>query len=183
MIKSMGINIIACVGPKWELGYQGNLIYNLPQDKKFFHDMTVNSVCIMGRKTFESFPGKQPLVDRFNVVLTKDRNFRADFPNVRVVNTIEQAEGCAKLVSPTYPRGVYVIGGGIIYREMLDRCELAYVTRILNAPAPHCDTFFPDLGNNDSWNLYEQTPIRVWRGAQYSFCVYSRTKKKHLILV
>jgi len=41
---------------------------------RFFRQMTLNKVVVMGRKTFESLPGKEPLKDRVNIILSKSEN-------------------------------------------------------------------------------------------------------------
>jgi len=45
---------------------------------RFFRQMTLNKVVVMGRKTFESLPGKEPLKDRVNIILSKSENIEKD---------------------------------------------------------------------------------------------------------
>lgn len=66
---------IAAVDLQWGIGYQGNLLQRIPADMKFFKEKTIGKVVIMGRETFESLPGKQPLKDRINIVLSRDKSF------------------------------------------------------------------------------------------------------------
>jgi len=66
---------IAAVDLNWGIGYRGNLLERIPEDMKFFKQMTIGKVVIMGRKTFESLPGKEPLKDRVNIVLSKNEGF------------------------------------------------------------------------------------------------------------
>ena len=42
------------------IGYQGRLPWHLPADMKHFKELTSDHVIVMGRKTFESFPGLLP---------------------------------------------------------------------------------------------------------------------------
>ena len=47
---------IAAVDNNWGIGYKGDLLENIPEDKKFFKEKTKNSIVIMGRKTWDSLP-------------------------------------------------------------------------------------------------------------------------------
>ena len=60
--------IIAAVGLNNELGYNNDLIWHLPEDLKFFKEVTSNHTIIMGRNTFESLPKMLP--NRKHIVLT-----------------------------------------------------------------------------------------------------------------
>ena len=62
----MKLSIIACVGKNLELGKDNNLIFHIKEDMKYFKDITINHIVVMGRRTFESLPGL--LKDRKNVV-------------------------------------------------------------------------------------------------------------------
>ena len=61
----------------WGIGCQNKLLISIPSDMKFFRETTTGHVVVMGRKTLESFPGKQPLKNRVNIVLTRDVNYQA----------------------------------------------------------------------------------------------------------
>ncbi|MGX8704209.1 MAG: dihydrofolate reductase, partial [bacterium] len=49
------MNIIAAVDRNWGIGYQNRLLFSIPEDMKFFREMTTGNVVVMGRKTLESF--------------------------------------------------------------------------------------------------------------------------------
>ncbi len=61
----------------WGIGYRGKLLQRVPEDMKYFMKMTMGKVVVMGRETFESLPGKQPLKDRINIVLSKNKDYGA----------------------------------------------------------------------------------------------------------
>ena len=73
----MNLSIIACVGKNLELGKNNNLIFHIKEDMKYFKDVTLNHIVVMGRKTYESLPGL--LKDRKNVVITRNKEMM--FPN------------------------------------------------------------------------------------------------------
>ena len=55
------MKIIVRVDERFAIGKNGDLLYPLAPDMKFFRETTKGKVVIMGRKTFESFPGKKAL--------------------------------------------------------------------------------------------------------------------------
>ena len=67
---------------------------------------------------------------------------------------------------------VFVIGGGSIYRQMLDKCDTAYVTKV------HCtvdsDTFFPNLDEAPQWHLETVLQSGEENGVSYEMCRYKR---------
>lgn len=71
-ISSM--NLIAAVDKNWGIGLKNKLLVSIPDDMKFFRQTTTGKVVVMGRKTLESFPGRKPLKNRVNIVLTRDRS-------------------------------------------------------------------------------------------------------------
>ncbi len=72
------MNLIAAADENWAIGMNQKLLVRIPEDMKRFRRMTVGKVVVLGRKTMETFPGGQPLKDRTNIVLSKDRNYRAE---------------------------------------------------------------------------------------------------------
>ena len=54
------MNLIVAVDKNWAIGMDNKLLVSIPQDMKFFREMTKGKVVAMGRKTLESFPGGQP---------------------------------------------------------------------------------------------------------------------------
>ena len=49
------MNLIVAVSKSWGIGKDGDLLFSIPEDMKFFRETTMNKVVIMGRKTLESF--------------------------------------------------------------------------------------------------------------------------------
>lgn len=132
------INIIAAIDSKRGIGKDNKLIWHIGDDLKRFKSLTQNHPIIMGRKTFQSI-GKA-LPQRTNIVITSDPNFKAE--NAVVVDSIEEALQKAK-ESEGFEE-IYIIGGGQIYKQALekdlvDRLYLTLVEGDFNA-----DTFFPE---------------------------------------
>ena len=69
------MNLIAAVDKNWGIGYENKLLVSIPDDMKFFREVTTGNVVVMGRKTLESFPGGSPLKNRTNIVLSRNPGF------------------------------------------------------------------------------------------------------------
>ena len=161
------MNLIVAVDKNWAIGNNNELLVSIPDDMKFFREHTTGNVIIMGKKTLESFPGKRPLKNRVNIVITKNQNYKVD--GVIVVHSIEEAVEKAK----GYNEDVYVIGGGSIYKQMLPYCDTAYVTYIDHQYA--ADTFIPNLDEmTDQWELAEESDENTYFDLEYYFRTYKR---------
>lgn len=129
------LSIIAVIGKNRELGKDNHLLWNIPGDLKHFREITKNHPVIMGRKTFESIGRALP--GRTNYVIS--HALVAD--NVVVVPSLDKAIEKAKTAPGSDE--IFVIGGGQIYREAIDRADRLYLT-VVDSAAPGADTFFPD---------------------------------------
>lgn len=161
------MNLIVAVDKNWAIGNNNELLVSIPDDMKFFREHTTGNVIIMGKKTLESFPGKRPLKNRVNIVITKNQNYKVD--GAIVVHSIEEAVEKAK----GYNEDVYVIGGGSIYKQMLPYCDTVYVTYIDHQYA--ADTFIPNLDEmTDQWKLAEESDENTYFDLEYYFRTYKR---------
>ena len=163
------MNIIVAADANWAIGYQNSLLVRIPEDQKWFRETTTGKVVIMGRKTLESFPNKLPLKNRVNVVITRDPSYTVE--GAVVVHSVEEALEAVK----NYPtEDVYVIGGDSIYRQMLDYCDVAHVTRI--DYAYQADTYFPNLDEKPEWKITQTSDERTYFDLIYEFVRYEKVK-------
>lgn len=165
------MNLIVAVDKNWGIGYQNNLLVRIPSDQRFFRETTTGNVVIMGRKTLESFPGGQPLKNRTNIVITKDKNYRVK--DAIVVNSIEEAMSKVEGV-PT--ENIYVIGGASIYEQMLPLCDMAHITKI--DYAYQADTFFPNLDEMEEWEITGESEEQTYYDLEYRFLRYEKRKSE-----
>jgi dihydrofolate reductase len=119
------------------IGKDGAMPWHLPADLKRFKAMTVGKPVIMGRKTFESI-GK-PLPGRHNIVLTRDRGWRAD--GVTVAANLAEAIAAAGLDPRARAEEIMIIGGAQIYAEALPSATRIELTEI--DAEPEGDTVLP----------------------------------------
>lgn len=115
---------------------------------------------IMGRKTFESL-GKA-LVGRTNIVITRQKDFKAD--DATVVATIEEAMAAAADVDA---KEAFIIGGGEIYRQTLPLVTTVYLTRVHTVIEG--DTFFPELPPSE-WELASQLDFVKDEKHAFDYC-------------
>ena len=140
------LSIIAAKAENNVIGKDNKLIWNIPDDLKRFKSLTTGHTIIMGRKTFESL-GKV-LTNRFHIVLSNDKNYKMDNPNVKVINNISELD---KYIYDKEEH--FVIGGAMIYNLLISKCNKLYITQI---EKKFCgDTFFPEVKENE-WKIVKE---------------------------
>ena len=121
------------------IGRGGKLPWHLPADLKRFKALTMGSVMVMGRKTFDSLPGLLP--GRRHVVLTRDPNWSAD--GAEIARSVEEALELAR------GERVSVIGGAEIFDLFLPLADRIELTEVLeNVPG---DTIMADPRAAGGW--------------------------------
>lgn len=140
----MTITLIAAVAENNALGKDNKMMWHLPDDFKHFKSRTSGHHIIMGRKTFESFPSALP--NRTSVIITRQSDYKAD--GCIVVGSLDEAIA----VSPK-DEEVFIIGGGEIYNQSIDRANKLDLTRV-HAEFPDADAYFPQI-DESKWELSE----------------------------
>ncbi len=113
------------------IGKDGALPWHLPEDLAHFKRLTMGSVIIMGRKTWDSLPERfKPLPGRTNVVVSRSPQALTLPQGVLVADSPEGAIAAAKQVAP---RGstIWIIGGAELYRRTLPICDEVHLTRVV----------------------------------------------------
>ena len=161
------MNLIAAVDKNWAIGLKNKLLVRIPADMKFFSETTTGKVVAMGRKTLESFPNQRPLKNRVNIVLTKDETYQVK--DALVVHDMEQLrEELAKYPS----EDIYVIGGESIYRQLVDECDVAHITKI--DYAYYADAYFPNLDEKEEWEITADSEEQTYFDLEYRFLKYEK---------
>ena len=135
------ISIIVAIAENYAIGKKGDLLCHLPADLKHFKQITSGRTVLMGERTFFSLP-KHPLPNRRNIVLTDVPG--KVFEGAEAVYSLNEL--CAK-VSPE--EEAFVIGGGMVYRQMMPLADKLYITHIHHS-WEDADTFFPEI-KADEW--------------------------------
>ena len=142
----MKLALIAAVARNRAMGIRGSLPWHIPEDLRRFKRLTTGHAVLMGRKTYESI-GK-PLANRRNVVISS-----------RTIPGIESYPSIPAALEALHDQEkVFVIGGGQIYAQLLEKADEIYLTFVdTDAEA---DTFFPEydalLENSFSLTQHER---------------------------
>ncbi len=160
---------IVAVDSNWGIGYKGSLLLRIPEDMKFFKEMTLGKVVIMGRETFESLPGKEPLKDRVNIVLSTKEGYGGD--RITLCNSLD---GILREIKKYKTEDVFVIGGESVYTQLLPFCTEAYITKIENKHT--ADKFFPGLDKDEAWEAVSTSDLQVYKDVDYRFVKYINNK-------
>ena len=163
------MNVIAAVGNNWAIGYQGSLLVRIPSDQKMFREMTEGKVIVMGRKTLETFPQKQPLKNRINIVLSRNAEFAVK--GALVVHSIKELMEELKKYDE---EDIFVVGGSSVYEQLLPYCDTAHITKI--DYAYQADAYFPNLDAMPEWELTADSDEQTYFDLEYYFLKYQRKK-------
>ena len=164
----MILSHIAALSKNKVIGSKGNLPWHLPKDLKYFKEKTLGHIIIMGRKTFESFP--KPLKNRLHVVVTTQKNYKVP-EGVKVFNGIHPALKFCKTQTKYWDNEVFIIGGGEIYKQTLNKADRLYLTLIHREFEG--DTRYPDYERDfimkQKKDCFDEIP--------YSFCLFIPGRK------
>ncbi|HEX9045627.1 MAG TPA: dihydrofolate reductase, partial [Verrucomicrobiae bacterium] len=155
----------------------GNAIpWHLPEDFKWFKQVTLGNIVVMGRKTFESLG--RPLPGRKNMVLTRHpQHLIKEHPEIfgqyhewRGGSYLKQAyqfrfsklgdktdteiylfNSLDRLNPEEFPNDIFICGGAQVYEEALPQCSDLYLTLVQREVQG--DAFFPPF--EDKFNLAE----------------------------
>src|SRR5687767_14063027 len=120
------IAFVVAVSRNGVIGREGKLPWRLSSDLRFFKTITMGKPLIMGRKTWESLP-KRPLPGRDNIVITRQRGYRAS--GATVVADAEAALSNAQMFAARSKSDeIAVIGGGEIFTLLLPKADRIYLT-------------------------------------------------------
>jgi dihydrofolate reductase len=160
----------------WGIGCGGKLLQRVPEDMKFFMNMTTGKVVVMGRETFESLPGMQPLKDRVNIVLTT----KGRYEDERLIICRSAGELYRELQKYDTD-DVFVIGGESVYTQLLPYCSEVYVTRF--EKTFEADRHFPNLDQMPGWRLETESEQHFYKEMGFRYRKYVNTAVADLKLL
>jgi dihydrofolate reductase len=159
------VTLIAAVAANGVIGRDNKLPWRLPEDLKHFKALTMSHPMIMGRKTWESLPGRLP--GRPHIVVTRNPDYRAE--GATVVGSLPAALAAAGNADE-----VFVIGGAELYAHALGIADRLQLTEI--ASAFEGDTRFPAV-DRAQWREMVREDRRAQGddgGFDYAFVTYER---------
>jgi len=158
------------------IGAGNQIPWHLPDDFKWFKQVTMGNVIVMGRKTFESIG--RPLPNRKNLILTRHpqrliknmpeifgqyhewrggkhlkRAYQFHFAKLGEIQETEIFifKSIDKLDPKEFPNDIFICGGAQIYEQALPRCSDLYLTLVQREVEG--DAFFPPF--EDKFELVE----------------------------
>lgn len=155
----MKLILIAAHDPNLVIGKDGELPWHYKEDLQFFKKTTMGYPLVMGRVVFEEL-NEKPLRGRECIVLSRSK----DYDHVPTFKSIDAA-----LESLSDQEKVFIIGGGEIYKQTIDKADQLIITEIKKEYEG--DTFFPEY-RNDIGEKWKET----WREdhPEFSFITYDR---------
>ena len=163
------ISIIVAIAENYAIGKKGDLLCHLPADLKHFKEITSGKTVMMGERTFFSLP-KHPLPNRRNIVLTDVAG--KTFECAEAVYSIDEM---VELIPNN--EEAFVIGGGMVYRQMMPLADKLYITHIHHS-WEDADTFFPEI-KPEEWELDSAEKHLADENNPYdfTFCTYHRRNR------
>lgn len=162
------MNLITAVDKNWGIGKNNQLLDHIPEDMKFFRQTTKGKAVIMGKNTFLSFPNEQPLPNRLNIVLTRDKSFNRE--GIVVCDNLQSAIEWAK--ESYADEDIFIIGGDSVYRQAEPFCRVAYITKIHKAY--DADRFMVNLDEIEAWKVETEEDVKTEKGLELTFVKYVR---------
>jgi len=132
---------IAAMSLNRVIGAANQIPWHLPEDFKWFKQMTTSHVIVMGRKTFESIG--RPLPNRETIVLSRDG---FSHPGVKTIRALEE------LSAWNDGREIFICGGAQVYAQALPLCANLYLTLVKREVTG--DAFFPPF--EEAFELAEE---------------------------
>jgi dihydrofolate reductase len=156
------------------IGSGNDLPWKLPKDFKYFKNKTWGMPVIMGRNTYESM--KESLPGRINIVITRNEKWQAE--DVMIAHNIDKA---IDLAGSSGGKEIFIIGGGEIFKQTLDRIARIYLTRV--HAVVEGDTYYPPI-DETSWNLSGATsfPADEKHKYGYTFEIWERDTNANYLM-
>jgi len=166
------LSLIVALAENHVIGRDNKLPWYLPNDLKYFKQVTLGKPVIMGRKTYESI-GK-PLPGRSNIIITRQPDYQPHGANdsVKVVASLQAARELAENICLIDgQQEAMIIGGAEIYTLALPLVDRMYLTEV--HAEVEGDAFFPSF-QRDAWQKVagEDFAAQGPNPYAYSFNVY-----------
>jgi len=163
----MKVTFVVAVAKNGVIGSHNTLPFYIPEDLKHFKQVTEGKTVLMGKNTFNSIMNrlKKPLPNRRNVVITRNKDYKAP-EGVLVYNDIDTA--LTELAKDTDE--LMVGGGSQIYSQLLemDKVDKMIITEV--AYEVDGDVMFPKV-DWSKWKKVSEDPRE-----DFSFVEYERIR-------
>lgn len=140
------------------------LLWHISKDLKHFKKLTLGHPIIMGRKTFESIGRVLP--NRPHIIITRNpKLYSVPERNIYYFNDLKKA---IKLAKSMGNQEIFIIGGGQIYAQALDKVDKLYITHVKGDY--NADIFFPKY--QDRFKLIKQSALKTEGRHKFIYLTY-----------
>lgn len=161
------MNIVVAADRNWGIGNKGNLLVSIPNDQKMFRELTTGKVIVLGRKTLATFPQGLPLMNRTNIILSRNPDYK-----VRGALVAHSVDELMEMLKAYRSEDIYIVGGETIYKQMLPYCDTVHLTAIDHVY--EADTHFPNLDADPEWEKTADSDELTYFDLPYYFERYER---------
>lgn len=159
------ICIIAAVAANGVIGANGGIPWDIPEDRRYFRELTTGGVVIMGRRTYESIG--RPLPDRYNIVVSGTGIFAGR--SLRTAGNLEKALKLGKrYISRNGAGDIFLCGGAEIYRQGLEYADRLYLTELYDEYEG--DVSFPEFDRE----IFRPVQVQDHPELRLRFSVYAK---------
>jgi dihydrofolate reductase len=111
---------VAAMAKNRVIGDRGKIPWHLPEDLRWFKELTMGGTLLMGRVTYDSI-GK-PLPGRATIVMSRQAGLV--IPGVQIIRDL------SGLSAVPVQGEIFVVGGSEVYRVALPYCRDLYLTEV-----------------------------------------------------
>lgn len=178
----MSVSIIVAFSQNFVIGSENEIPWYIREDLQYFKKATMRKIVIMGRKTYESIPEKhRPLMGRTTYLLTRDKTYTVDHPDVKIFHDLPKALFAANLNADD--NEIMIAGGAEIYKQALPYADRIYATIVLEDFEG--DAHFPPPLVED-WHIVDSPVVFPFHDEQldllYNRSVYIRRTTPYIPL-
>ena len=159
--------IVAMTKNTRAIGIDGDMLYHLKEDLKYFKETTLNHTIVCGRKTYFSFP-KRPLPNRKNIILTRGND------HYDQAFTLHSKDQVAQYALNHPDEKIFICGGDNVYKQFMDFASKLYITEIDEDSPVEADSFFLQIDPCLWTKVSESDYIISEKAPRYKWLVYDR---------
>lgn len=163
--------LIFAVDENWNIGYKGKMLTEIRADLRRFREITEGNIVVMGRKTFDAIPGNEPLPNRINIIMTRNKDF--EDRGFVVVDSVWDLLETLNEINQNGEKEVFITGGQNVVEQLMHHCHSAYITKILKT-FDKADTAMVNLDEREDWKIVDESEIYEENGTKFQYVEYKR---------
>lgn len=152
------IYAIVAIDDKRGMAHDNGIPWDLPSDRKFFHDQVSDKTILMGYGTYVEFT--KPMTSKTSYVATSHEVTK---PGFTAVTDPHEFLNNAK-------EDIWVIGGAGLLRAVWDEVEILYATRVKGDFK--CTKFLPEF--EDDFTLTDRQPTQTENRIDFTIEIWAR---------